>query len=100
MVDWFVGQKVVCVDASGDLDGFIVSGSLRKGSIYTIRQLELWKGTLGVLLEEIRCIPYPGDSEECGFLIKRFRPVINPESDLSVFEAILRGVEKREVVEA
>jgi hypothetical protein len=100
MTDWFVGQRVVCVDASGYHHRYILSGSLQQGAVYTIREIAFRDGDLGVLLEEIVCRRWcEGNGVEFGFLIGRFRPVVIPEADIAQFEAILRGVEKREVVE-
>lgn len=81
-----VGQKVVCVDASGAADGFIV-----KGAIYTVR----WLGERprdfgpGVMLDEAS----GGFHEEAGveycFCITRFRPIVERKTDISIFTAML-----------
>ena len=101
MIDWHVGQKVVCVDASGDEHPRdILSGSLREGAVYTIREIEPWKGSLGIRVAEIVCRRSAGYGGECGFLIRRFRPVVEPKADISKLQAILDRLPKREVVDA
>ena len=104
MNDWFVSQPIVCVDGKR----YPEFGHGREvlpveKNTYTIREIVPRKdGSIGFLLNEITNKPnwYVEGLAEFSFAPRRFRPVINPEADLSVFEAILRGVEKREVVEA
>lgn len=105
MTDWHVWQKVVCVDAHKPKVNIIVSGSLRERAVYTVRSVFMHEGVVALRLEEIRCVPWRtisphGDDQECAFEAARFRPIVIPEADIAQFEAILRGVEKREPVEA
>ena len=104
MTDWRVGMKVVCVDDSLLLPVVGRSALPKRGGVYTIRSIfkdPFW-GNLALHLFEVRNPVCRWDPQpfESGFGAHRFRPVINPEADLSEFEAILRGVEKREVVDA
>lgn len=106
-MSFHVGQRVVCVDdasrpgllwsigkAWGDLDG------LRKGTIYTVRGIELAPiGVLTLKLREIVRKSPPGTGNlDAGFAAFRFRPVV--ETDISIFTAMLNPVPKREGVDA
>lgn len=114
MADWHrVGQRIVCID-----DDFSSHWSRenistpRVNSIYTIREIAVWlygngKKAVAFRLTEIIQDPQrwtgPGDLvqfAEIPFAAYRFRPLINHESDLALFEAILDRVNKREVVDA
>jgi hypothetical protein len=112
--DWRVCQPVICVDGDfspswyegdeGDNVSFVLP---KKGSIYTIRSISPFtfppETVIAIRLHEIvNPIVEFDDGEVCeiAFWVGRFRPVINAERDLAVFEAILRDVNAREVVEA
>lgn len=78
-LDWYVGMKVVCVDAEHGGRPL-----LRKGRIYTIRHLE----PEFVGLQE----PSTWSDEagaEAGWFYSRFRPVQRRKTDISVFTAML-----------
>lgn len=89
-----VGQKVVCVDASSppirgtqrDLKRYLV-----KGGIYTIDALRLDPLTLlpAVHLEEAPDFWW-------WFQAKRFRPIVERKTNISIFEAILKGAKIKE----
>lgn len=79
-----VGQKVVCVDASG----VISAKPLSVGPVYTIRELfdDPTYGH-GVILEEIiNGISLRG---EFGYRSSRFRPVVDRKTDISIFTKML-----------
>lgn len=93
-----VGQKVVCInsrvtpdyhakglDYRGDLDG------LRDGEVYTIREVFyccLHQRVL-VCLREIKRDISNRTRHEFGFEPRRFRPVAERKTDISVFKAML-----------
>ena len=98
--NFYVGQKVVCVDA----DGVGSSGSpLIEGRTYTIRDLgplPQWQtkipgvpaDALGVRLKELRRWS-PEQDPEGMYYTWRFRPLI--ETDISVFQAMLNPTPKQ-----
>lgn len=85
-----VGQKVVCVDASG-LPSFMAK--LIEGKIYTVRGFVLgicrdWSIGDGVTLMEMKNPPTPCGQEN-GFDPSRFRPIVDRTTDISIFTAML-----------
>jgi len=87
-----VGQKVVCVNSEKfrnmDLN---LSGGLfpKKGMIYTVRGFSIGGH---VLLDEIVELPHlwlEGYGEG-GWLVWRFRPVVERKTDISIFTAMLK----------
>jgi hypothetical protein len=93
-----VGQKVVCV-----LDGpaafatgheWGASEAIFEGNIYTVARYFLdHSGEPLVWLEEVRRSPLSrmifGD--DAGYAARRFRPVVERETDISIFEKMLTG---------
>jgi hypothetical protein len=101
---FYVGQKVVCVDAvehthfappnvmvEGSLDG------LREGVVYTVRSVGRRHprcpfGVLVWLTEIVR--PIKGDLSklygELGYDPRRFRPLIERKTDISIFTDMLK----------
>lgn len=97
-----VGQKVVCVDDTFK-DGYerLVKTPV-KGQVYTIRQLFKFKACTGsvatiVLLEEIVNPVQQWDAGvmEAGFVPRRFRPVVQRKTDISIFKSLLNPVRER-----
>ena len=102
---FYVGQRVICVeDRPGiytspnafvgafdpDMDG------LKSGAIYTVRAVgicEIWKKP-AVWLSEIYREPY--DGIEVGYSPKRFRPIVERKTDISIFKAMLNPASQRE----
>lgn len=87
-----VGQKVVCVDASGGPGRWIGDEALERDSIYTIHSLFIHpKGSTCVRLVEVKrsidCVIEHGHD---GYGAWRFRPVVERQTDISVFTEILR----------
>jgi hypothetical protein len=97
MSDWYVGQKVVCVNAqpiSGVRNRF-VDKHLREGRIYKIREILLFgflsdnkrDERLAFRLEGI--VPEPIEGTEYAFFHGRFRPMeagdVHEDVDISVF---------------
>ena len=105
MADWFLGQRVVCVDAArrrGAGYGWEIMPA--QGVVYTIRAIMAFRsGRVGFLLDEISNCHAWYDStglSEMNFASNRFRPVVEPRADISVFERTLDRVNKREPVDA
>lgn len=90
MSEFYVGQKVVCVDAEEHPE-WMVSGmvyslgldGLTKGAVYTIRDFRKhgYCGTLGVLVAEIIRVPV-----DTGYSQSRFRSL--ESKAISIFRAI------------
>lgn len=72
-----VGQKVVCVD---DDDGS--SALIKKGRIYTISAI------VGGYLEFCERDTWSANGYK-GWYAWRFRPVVEPKTDISIFTAML-----------
>jgi hypothetical protein len=109
MSDWFfVGQRVVCIGWDWDGGPFEACPTMPiVGHVYTIRDIEideaLGEGSDGCAFRFEEIINKPiafGTYLEPNFHSLFFRPVVIPEADLAQLEAILRGVEQREAVDA
>lgn len=103
--DWFVGMRVVCIDASlrRDLTPYPVApdrdlDGLTERRIYTVRSVGLYRGALVVWLAEIIRRVRRNEEEfgEAGFAIERFRPVQPRATDISMFTSMLTGAKERE----
>jgi hypothetical protein len=92
-----VGQKVVCVDASGfETNAALVmkySGTPVEGCVYTVRGILspdfIHDDLCGILLEEFCAEVHPIWQEEYGFRSVRFRPLTEIKTDISLFTAML-----------
>lgn len=104
MHDWYVGQKIVCVNAQ-PIDGVrnrFVEEYLREGKVYKIRKIlgfnfrfpEGSEERLAFRLEGI--VPYLIDGIEYAFFHGRFKPLEDQdedrEIDISIFLNGLRQV--------
>ena len=104
MRDWYVGQKIVCVNAQ-PIDGVrnrFVDEYLREGKVYKIRKIlgfnfkfsERSEEKLAFRLEGI--VPYLIDGIEYAFFHGRFKPFEKQdeedEVDISIFLNALREV--------
>ena len=104
MHDWYVGQKIVCVNAQ-PIDGVInrfVDQYLREGKVYKIRKILGFnfrfsgksEERIAFRLEGI--VPYLIDGIEYAFFNGRFKPLESQdedqEIDISVFVSGLREV--------
>ena len=104
MRDWYVGQKIVCVNAQ-PIDGVInrfVDQYLREGKVYKIRKIlgfnfrfcERSEERIAFRLEGI--VPYLIDGIEYAFFNGRFKPLEDQdedqEIDISIFVKGLREV--------
>ena len=93
-----VGQKVVCVDDSPPRynHGPLLLGlPLKRATIYTVRGFNpggyMW-------LEEVVSGVSPYLDYEGGYLVSRFRPLIEHKTDISVFTEML--IPKRQKIKA
>ena len=80
-----IGQKVVCVDATC-FESFI-----QKDKVYTVHSIACQFGDIWVRLCEV--IPDEGG----GFRNRRFRPIVERKTDISIFTEMLSPARKREV---
>jgi hypothetical protein len=81
-VAFLVGQRVVCVDDHPDDFGREIF--VKKGGVYTVIKCFDWHGIPGVLIAEHD----PG--EAAGWLARRFRPIVERKTDISIFTAMLK----------
>ncbi len=104
MRDWYVGQKVVCVDAQpiGGLRNRFVDQHLREGKVYKIRQILVFKFMSGNKCEERLAfrlegiVPHLINGTEYAFFHGRFKPLEpgdeDEDIDISIFLDDLRKV--------
>jgi hypothetical protein len=97
MRDWYVGQKIVCVNAQpiGGLRNRFVDEHLEQGKVYKIRQIlvfrfmsgDKWDERLAFRLEGI--VPHLIQGTEYAFFHGRFRPLEpgdeDEDIDISIF---------------
>lgn len=95
-----IGQKVVCINAA-EIGGIWWADKPHKGAIYTVEGFVDLPGTyslapvktVGLLLKEIKnCLLYHGSYDP-----DRFRPVIERETNISVFTDLLVPTELEKV---
>lgn len=84
-----VGQKVVCVDASPGKHGY-APRYVNKGEIYTVSRLTVSNDGPALRLIEVNFDP------QDWLLCKRFRPLIEKSTDTGM--AVLREILDRETV--
>jgi hypothetical protein len=103
---FYVGQKVVCVDAGGH-DRYVPRGfkssremhGLTEGRVYTVRWVgPALFGVMGIRVDEIIRPDCPIFGREAAFAAARFRPVVERKTDISLFTAMLNP--KRDRVSA
>ena len=83
-----VGMKVVCVDVS--IFNAPSLGTLRKGGIYTIRWIGIELGQPCVkVVEIIRPCRTDFLAVDTPFLARRFRPVVERKTDITIFQRML-----------
>lgn len=84
---FYVGQKVVCVDASGGAQDW-----LKAATTYIVARTGICKGVPGVEVEGVHvCGTYLPDSN-CTWFASRFRPLDERQTDISIFTEILDRV--------
>jgi hypothetical protein len=79
---FYVGQKVVCVDAKPRK----FKPKLIEGNIYTIVGFSKKSKDGTVFLHEVKA---EHEDEGWGFYRDRFRPVVEKKTNISIFEAML-----------
>jgi hypothetical protein len=94
MRDWYVGQKIVCLNAQpiGGLRNRFVDEHLREGKVYKIRQILVFRFVSGHKLDEKLAFRLEGifphliDGVEYAFFHGRFRPLEpgDEEEDISI----------------
>lgn len=83
-----VGQKVVCINDTPWNSPLL--GTLRRGCIYTIRWIGIHLGQPCVKVDEIlRPCGLDISPDDTPFLSRRFRPLIERKTDISIFTAML-----------
>lgn len=94
--NFHVGQKVVCVDGKFHPDFCDVPCLPVEGAVYTIRAIELMTAVTGerspiIKLVEIvnPVMEWEIGDEEFGFVPRRFRPLVERKTDISLFKAML-----------
>ena len=97
-----VGQRVCCVDDSlrnygtwfgiGDLTG------LKKGQIYTIRMVGIYRGFPSLWLNEIVRDAFPAEFGEAGYSARRFRPVVERKTSIAIFQRIRDDITNKQPV--
>jgi hypothetical protein len=86
-----VGQKVVCVDASPWFGAPHLAHTLTKGSVYTVKDYSPSDFTEpSLMLCEVAWPPW--------MFARRFRPVIERKTDISVFTQLLNPANHKELV--
>lgn len=90
---FYVGQKVVCVDATN-------ADALTQGAIYTIKYLGFWPAQSGLDGEIVSCGVglFEAESVGLGFDARRFKPVVERKTDISIFTDML--IEQKKPVAA
>lgn len=103
-MNWHIGQRVVCVDGRREPRRRRKWERLPvEGLVYTIRDIvPRDDGRIAFRLNEITNLgaAYKSGFAELSFFASRFRPVVEPEADISERQAILDRLPKREVVDA
>lgn len=69
-----IGQKVVCKDASNQVNNFKILNYVSKGKVYTIREIKEFSNETGLIFEEF-VHGYHWNGEEAGFRASRFEPL-------------------------
>lgn len=88
-----VGQKVVCIRKDAWEGGYQDETDPIYGHVYTIREIvDYPHGPVGLLLVEIVNPPrhYAEGFHECDFQSPNFRPVVERNTDISIFTAMLK----------
>jgi hypothetical protein len=89
-----VGQKVVCVDADSGRGGWLRGEELHNNRVYTIASIGIdpSDGESVVELIEVRRLRThraPDGWDFSGYAARRFRPIVERKTDISIFTAML-----------
>ena len=84
---FYVGQKVVCVDAKASPGRIWGADRPVEGATYTIVGFSksLYDGSETLCFEEIKNSSVVG----LGYHARRFRPIVERKTDISIFKAML-----------
>lgn len=91
-MSFYRGQKVMCIDDKPR--GYWATCEVKRGEIYTIRAIDLHPDLFpneyyGLYLEEIVLQPHARWPDwEPSFFIGRFRPLVEHETDISIFKML------------
>lgn len=96
-----VGQKVACIKGGvfchPENPNSVI---LNKGDVFTIRGIDEPSAdcaVLGLWFVEIKLEPLEG-CQEPSFAARRFRPIVEPKTDISIFTAMLETKKAKEPV--
>ena len=94
-----VGQKVVCIDAYNTVsfefkNGWIIEDVWRElveGRVYTVRWFGIEEGEAAVKV----CGVERHHSGDMSFAASRFRPAVEPGTDISIFTEMLKPSDEK-----
>mgnify|MGYP003496429940 CR=1 FL=1 len=91
-----VGQKVVCVDDSQTPGCVWKADKPRKGSVYSVTEVGIHPlyGHLQLGFSEIKNSPLKYGR----YAARRFRPVVERKTDISIFTAMLNPAKAKEFI--
>lgn len=94
MATFYTGQKIVCVDACPGPSGFFWcrEEEIFEGNIYTVRRCFVdCNGNEVVWLDEVArsLLSQEVVCHDCGYGVRRFRPLRECKTDISIFTAML-----------
>lgn len=89
-----VGQKVVCVDASSHFSGVWGGDVPVEGAVYTVKAVGPSRRTysFGIPCLWLREITNDGDGE---YQASRFRPAVERKTDISIFTKMLTDTPRK-----
>ena len=91
-----IGQKVVCIDDDWgpmpvDMAGHVQRWP-KKDDVYTVRTIDVEKSTSKVFIRLHEIVNPESDKDrEAEFWAECFRPVVERETDIAIFEKMLDG---------
>lgn len=93
-----VGSKIICINATPNPGSDAITirylSYLKKGQIYTVREIYDIQGITAVLLEEVTTPFSDRTGHELGYRLERFRPVT--DSDIWAEDMLQQIVEQIE----
>lgn len=107
---WYVGQKVVCVydnvipgeGGSASLGSWFPGEEVHKDQIYTVRSYHTDTRTNHKVFHLFEVERHESlrkkHGEFIGYGVRRFRPLLDKKTDISVFTDILKSVKEPEYV--
>lgn len=99
---FYVGQKVVCVDDEPSLRRD--KKWLNAGKVYSVRAVEMFDHPIQGRYLGLHLFEVPRPQAPFGFVVpwdsRRFRPAVQPKTDISIFERILDHAVSGEPVDA